>query len=96
MLVLCHNLQQKLNDRCTFKTRLTITQMTGLNFYRDLGIHGFCTWNENTVKLRLAISLLGLLFSLWLSLTSLKDSLPSLRLDFPEVQLCVGNNDLKE
>lgn len=35
-----------INDICTIKTGLIIMQITGLNFYRNPGIHGFCTWNE--------------------------------------------------
>lgn len=46
-------------------------QVTGLNFYRDPGIHGFCTWNENTVSAAETDYVpASTLFSLWLSATS--------------------------
>lgn len=63
-------------------------QITGLNFYRDSGIHGFCTWNENTEQLRLTMFLLGLYFLYGCLLLPRRQASFPLRLDFPGARLC--------
>lgn len=70
------------------KTGLIIMQITRLNFYRDLDIHGFCTWNENTVQLRLTMFLLALYFLYGCLLLPRRQASFPLRLGFPGAQLC--------
>ena len=85
---LYHNLQQELNDICTIKAGLIIMQITGPNFYRDPGIHGFCTWNENTEQPRLTMFLLLLYFLYGCLLLPRRQASFPLILGFPGARLC--------